>query len=228
MALHAGADIVDLKDPSQGALGALGPETIAACVARIKGRAAVSATIGDLPMHGETVREGVRATADRGVDYIKLGLFPGGDPESCLDLLAADGAHASLILVAFADALPGFDAISAAARIGARGVMLDTMGKGLGSLLDHLPLKALARFVDAAKGEGLTVGLAGSLRAAHVPSLLRLNPDLLGFRGALCHGGSRDASLDPAACAAIRALIPAENNAQPIAQRLESRAAALC
>ncbi len=48
-----------------------------------------------------------------------------------------------------------------------------------------------AGHIAAAKAEGLVVGLAGSLQARHVPSLLALAPDLLGFRGALCHGGDR-------------------------------------
>ncbi len=37
MAIGAGADIIDLKDPGQGALGALAPDTIAACVRRVAG-----------------------------------------------------------------------------------------------------------------------------------------------------------------------------------------------
>jgi dihydroneopterin aldolase len=41
-----------------------------------------------------------------------------------------------------------------------------------------------------------------------VPLLLPLQPDLLGFRGALCRGGTREAALDAEACAAIRARIP--------------------
>lgn len=207
MALGAGADIIDLKDPHQGALGALHPETIEACVRGVAGRAPVSATIGDLPLQGEIIRDAVLATAASGVDYVKLGLFP-GDGESSLNLLQAETLRVRLILVLFADALPDFDAVAAASRIGAEGVMLDTLGKTAGSLLEHVSLDALARFVAAAKAEGLMVGLAGSLRASHVPKLLALEPDLLGFRGALCHGGARAQSLDPVAFAAIRALIP--------------------
>ena len=66
----------------------------------------------------------------------------------------------------------------------------------------------LADCIASAKAEGLIVGLAGSLQARHVPSLVALQPDLLGFRGALCHGGDRAIPLDPARLAAIRALIP--------------------
>ena len=39
-------------------------------------------------------------------------------------------------------------------------------------------------------------------------AFVALEPDLLGFRGALCHGGDRARPLDPERLAAIRALIP--------------------
>jgi uncharacterized protein (UPF0264 family) len=207
-ALEAGADIIDLKDPGSGTLGALDRDTIEACVDRVAARAPVSATIGDLPMQGEMVCAAVQATASLGVDYVKLGLFPGGDAPACVGLLAEQASTAPFILVVFADALPDFDAIAAAARIGAHGVMLDTMGKKSGSLLDHFSRDALAGFIGAARAAGLTVGLAGALRAAHLSDLLRLEPDLIGFRGALCRRGSREAPLDPGACAEIRALMP--------------------
>jgi dihydroneopterin aldolase len=212
-ALASGADIIDLKDPARGALGALASGTIAQCVAAISGRAEMSATVGDLPMVPAIVRNAVLATAATGVDYVKLGLFPGGDAQGCLNLLAnplADETRAvRLILVVFADAPPSFDAIGAASRFRASGIRLDTMRKDGRSLLDHVPLDRLADFVAAGRAEGLLVGLAGSLKAAQVPALLPLKPDLLGFRGALCRNGARGASLDATACAAIRALIPA-------------------
>lgn len=208
IALAAGADIIDLKEPSRGALGAVEPAIVKAALQHIAGRARVSATAGDLPMRAETVRERVAAIAACGVDYVKLGLRPEGDPQDCLQILGAPELAARLILVLFADRLPDFDAVAAASRMGAAGIMLDTAGKGGGSLLDHMPPEALARFVAGARQHGLTVGLAGSLRREHVPALLALEPDLLGFRGALCHDGVRGGALDPVACRALRALIP--------------------
>jgi (5-formylfuran-3-yl)methyl phosphate synthase len=228
MARGAGADVIDLKDPGQGALGALPLATIAASVRSIAGRVAVSATIGDLPLDGAIVRDTVRATSAAGVDYVKLGLFPGTATASFLSLLAAETPGVRLILVLFADALPDFDAVRAAARIGASGVMLDTLGKEAGSLLDHLTLEAVARFVAAAKTEGLMVGLAGSLKAKHVPALLALGPDLLGFRGALCRGGARNAGFNPVAAASIRTLIPPMRPAPPKAESPALAPQALC
>lgn len=208
MALGAGADIIDLKDPSQGALGALAPGAIALCVRTVAGRAPMSATIGDLPLGSKTLRDAVLTTASLGIDYVKLGLFPDRDAERSLDSLTPKAAQFRLILVLFADALPQFDAIELAARIGACGVMFDTLGKGAGALPDHLAPAVLAPQLASAKARGLTVGLAGSLRARHVPGLLALDPDLLGFRGALCRGGNRTEPLDPGRLASIRALIP--------------------
>jgi uncharacterized protein (UPF0264 family) len=207
-ALAADADIIDLKDPARGALGALNADIIATSITAIAGRAEISATVGDLPMEAQTVRSAVLATAATGVDYVKLGVFPDGDAQGCLNLLAPEAKAVRLILVVFADALPNFNVVNAATLIGAAGVMLDTARKEGRSLLDHLPIGQIADFIAGAHARELLVGLAGSLRARDVPRLLPLEPDLLGFRGALCQDAARGAALDQKACASIRALIP--------------------
>ena len=208
LAIGAGADIVDLKDPGEGALGALALETIEACVRAIGGRVPVSATVGDLPLEETAVRAAVLATASRGVDYVKLGLFPEGDTERTLQGLVPLTPHIRLILVLFADALPGFDAVTLAGRIGAAGLMLDTLGKRGVSLPEFVSPEGLRALISSARAKGLAIGLAGSLHAGDVPVLLTLGPDLLGFRGALCREGRRGEPLDPVRLARIRALIP--------------------
>ena len=231
IALGARADIIDVKDPDRGALGALDPDTTRAILAAVAGHAPVSATIGDLPMQPSAIRNAVLERAALGVDYVKIGLFPGGDPGGCLDGLRPVARSIRLVVVLFADRPLAFDAVAAAAQMGAAGIMLDTASKGAGSLLGHLDLRAITRFVTDARAQGLIVGLAGSLTGAEVPELLQLRPDLLGFRGALCHG-SRNAALDPLACAVIRALIPEAGLApipRPEAELPEAAAAeALC
>ena len=229
-ALLANADIVDLKDPAQGALGAVDLEATRRAVALIAGRVPISATIGDLPMQAEAIRDAVIERASCGVDYVKFGLFPGGDPQACFQALRPIASCVRLILVLFADALPTFDAVSAAARMGAAGIMLDTADKPAGSLLTHIDSSGIASFVAHAKAQGLMVGLAGSLKAADIPELLTLSPDLLGFRGALCRG-QRSASLDSVSCASIRALIPhigLPAETKPTARMTEAAAQALC
>jgi len=212
IAVGAGADIVDLKDPGQGALGALDLESIEVCVRAVGGRVPVSATIGDLPLEEKVVSTAVLTTAARGVDYVKLGLLPDGDAVRCLNGLAGLAAKIRLIVVLFADALPEIDAVGVAARIGASGIMFDTLGKSGAALPDLISRARLADFLAAARARSMTVGLAGSLKARHVLDLLALGPDLLGFRGALCRDGERDKSLDKARLAAVRALIPRESS----------------
>lgn len=230
IALVSRADIIDLKEPARGALGALDRASTESVVSFIGGRVAVSATIGDLPMQPASIIHAVRERASLGVDYVKIGLFAEGDPQACLDALRSVTAGIRLIVVVFADRLPCFDAVAAADAMGAVGIMLDTADKSVGSLLARLDRREIAGFVARAKSHGLMVGLAGSLAADDVPKLLPLAPDLIGFRGALC-GGERGASLDPAACASIRALIPGQipaSTGHPAEAFNPSAAEALC
>ncbi|MEN8197292.1 MAG: (5-formylfuran-3-yl)methyl phosphate synthase [Pseudomonadota bacterium] len=74
--LRAGADIIDLKAPAAGALGALATRDVEAIVQRISSQRPVSATIGDLPLIPATVADAVAAMAATGVDFIKIGFSP--------------------------------------------------------------------------------------------------------------------------------------------------------
>ncbi len=207
VALRGGADLIDLKEPRAGALGALPPDVIRAVVAYVAGRRPVSATIGDLPMRPAQVVGAVARTAALGVDYVKIGIFPGGAPEACVDALAPLArAGSALVALLFADGSPDFRLADRAARNGFAGVMLDTMRKEGGGLRRFLDERALRRFVDRAHANTLLAGLAGSLRSTDIPALLPLQPDYLGFRGALC-SGDRAGNLDPALLAAVKAMV---------------------
>lgn len=204
LALQANVDIIDLKQPSQGALGALPIENIRSIVQAVDGRKPLSATVGDLPMQPDIVAAAVTEMAQTGVDYIKIGFFPGGDWQVVIAALQAQVQPGlKLIAVLFADAPFDMDIIAALAAAGFTGVMLDTMGKHQGSLLTALPKETLAAFVAAAQAHGLLCGLAGSLRKEHIAALLPLQADYLGFRGALCREKQRTAQLDEAALAEI-------------------------
>lgn len=207
MARDAGVDLIDLKDPTRGALGALSQERIHAILDTLDGHP-TSATIGDLPLRGDTIAEAVRKIGQTGVDFVKIGFFPGDDLDETLDTLQSLTHDYSLIAVLFADYMIALPLIDTLAGIGFKGVMLDTAGKGRGSLTQLKPLTFLERFVDTARQCGLLTGLAGSLRQRDIPLLLPLAPDYLGFRGALCRKNERTAELDPTRLARIRQAIP--------------------
>jgi dihydroneopterin aldolase len=213
VALSAGVDIVDLKDPKAGALGAVSTQTIRRTISLIAGRAPVSAVCGDLPMEAETIRAKAEEIAATGVDYVKIGFFPSANAAACAAALAPLAARTKLIAVLFADLAPDFELLPVFAKHRFHGAMVDTANKANGRLLDHLPPEHIPGFIDRAKSLGLMVGLSGSLEAPDIPRLLPFAPDFLGFRGALCGQSGRVGSISAEAVSQIRELVPEESRA---------------
>lgn len=205
--LSNGADIIDCKEPGQGALGALPVATVAQVVSLVAEKKPVSATVGDLPMRPRLLRVAVEAMAHTRVTFVKVGFFPGPYSKRCIDELAKLTPRVRVVAVLFADRTPELDLVERLARAGFAGVMLDTADKASGGLRSHMSIESLAAFVQSARGHGLLAGLAGSLKIEDVAALLPLAPDYLGFRGALCADAARTGNLSAARCAAIRAAI---------------------
>jgi uncharacterized protein (UPF0264 family) len=205
LVLNAEVDIIDLKQPEQGALGALEVSDVKKIVAEIAGRCPVSATIGDLPMQPELVYNAVKAMSETGVDYIKICFFPGDDWKGTVNKLAElTGQNHALIAVLFADTQFDFAIISLLKVAGFKGVMLDTMNKKSGALLQVMSMAKIVGFIAQVKKLELMCGLAGSLRLEDIPVLLPNKVDYLGFRGALCEGQNRSGQLNKQAVMQIK------------------------
>jgi len=185
-ALAGGAEIIDFKDPANGALGAVAPDVIERGIALLANRALASATAGDCPLEAHILIEAARRIGATGVDYVKLGLLPGLALPACIDALRAVARDYRLVAVFFADREAPLMALELLRAAGFAGVMLDTFNKASGGLRRHLTDPELARFVHAARQAALMTGLAGSLTLEDIPALVQIGPDLLGFRGALC------------------------------------------
>lgn len=204
--LNTSVDIIDLKQPERGALGALDTETVAKIVRLVNQQKPVSATVGDLPMQAMIVYNAVKTMVTTGVDYIKIGFFPGGDWQATLDKLSTITQQGyQLIAVLFADSPLDMSVIQLIKKSGFSGVMLDTMDKSQGSLLQIMDLSEIQTFVSAANNSKLLCGLAGSLKEKDIQKLLHLDIDYLGFRGALCDQHDRIAKLDSVAIKLISA-----------------------
>ena len=195
LAARGGAHFIDLKEPSEGALGGLPPATIRAIVAALRAHGhtqPVSATIGDVPMHAQTeIANRVEAVGACGVDYVKVGVEAAPQAQGVLGWLA--GCGYPVVPVFIADRGLDADLIGWAATLGFPGLMADTADKHAGSLFEVVEPAALRRFVSIARGAGRMVGLAGALRVAHLPRLAELGPDFAGFRTAVCAGDRRGA-----------------------------------
>ncbi len=213
-AIVEGADIIDLKDPFQGPLGALPIATIRDVVAATAGRRLVSAVAGNLEMVPALLHDAAETLAATGVDYVKIGFFPSDSAAACVDALQPLAGRVQLIAVLFADHAIDLPLLPRFAAAGFAGVMLDTAMKGKGRLIDHMNIAMLKDFVDRCRDVKLTVGLAGALEPPDISRLLLLEPGFLGFRGALCAGRDRKAGLAAAHVKLIRDLIPRERAAK--------------
>lgn len=225
MALAAGADIIDLKDPRRGALGALPSAAIRSAVRAVAGRRTVSATAGDLPMQPGIVIDAAARIAELGVDIVKVGIFPGGHPAACITELARlTSRGVRIVAVLFADRVPDFSLMDRLRASGFAGAMLDTADKHGGGLRRHLDDLALGDFVDSVRRCGMISGLAGSLTLADIAPLARLGPDYLGFRGALCAAG-RTSALDVDRASTVRAALDRASHYGDSAARIATAAA---
>lgn len=192
--LECGADIVDLKNPHAGALGALPLDTVRDIVRFVDGRKPVSATIGDLPMQPALLANAISEMSDTGVDIVKIGFFEqpaeAGQYAACLQGMARLARSMQLVAVMFADGT-FHPEVQDMADAGFYGVMLDTATKDGRSLREVYTSEQLQDFVRQARQHALLVGLAGALQVQDIYELLRYQPDYLGFRSALCANGMR-------------------------------------
>lgn len=218
IALECGADIIDLKDPDQGALGALPLELVTEIVAFVnaKGeseRKVTSATIGDLSMEPELLLKHVLALLKTKVDIIKIGFFKDSsikftDYQPCLEVLkAVSESGVLLIAVLFAEYDYPDSLVIAIKNAGFYGVMFDTAGKNGATFLDYFSVEEIKEIAHNVQAQGLLFGLAGSLNLQHVAMAKAIAPDYMGFRGGVCINNQRRSKLDPEKIKAIREAI---------------------
>ncbi|GAA5053374.1 (5-formylfuran-3-yl)methyl phosphate synthase [Streptomyces similanensis] len=211
-------DIVDVKKPDEGSLGANYPWVIRAIRDAVPADKPVSATVGDVPYKPGTVAQAALGAAVSGATYIKVGLYGCTTPDQAVEVMrgvvrAVKDFRPDALVVAsgYADAhrigcvnplaLPDI-----ARRSGSDGAMLDTAIKDGSRLFDHTPPDVCAQFVRLAHEGGLLAALAGSVKAGDLDELARIGTDIVGVRGAVCEGGDRNAGrIQPELVAAFRA-----------------------
>jgi uncharacterized protein (UPF0264 family) len=217
-AVAGGADIVDVKNPAEGSLGAPAPATIAAVRGAVPASIPVSAAIGDMPHLPGTAALAAAGAAHAGAAYVKVGLRASPGLEDAVALLRAiagalaDHPSVSLVAGAYADAerapgrpLPPALLPRAARAAGAQVCLLDTALKDGRGLFEWLSAAALTEIVEEAHDGGLEVALAGSLRREDLLAVRALGADIAGVRSAACLAGARTGSLDAARVEGLRA-----------------------
>lgn len=213
IALAHGADLIDLKDPHQGALGALPVHTIQEVVNfvganRTSQQQYTSATVGDLPMQADLIAQQVLKIANTKVDFVKIGFFESEDYQPCLaalQLIVQQGVK--LIAVLFAEMQYPEQLIDDIKAAGFYGLMLDTAQKNGGTFMDYYTHEQMALFASRVKNNAMAFGLAGSLNIQHLEKVRAYHPTYIGFRGGVSVSNQRKLNLDAVKIKAIRTIL---------------------
>jgi len=183
-----------------------------------------------------------------GLDYVKVGLThpsPAKIRALADGSMVANAANAAntpqKVLVLFAEQYsykPSYksshnsssksscepDIFSAAKSAGFSVIMLDTLNKEGANLAKVLTTKQILEFIQAAHQNKLKCGLAGGLNTTLTKRYLNLKvkPDILGFRGALC--SDKRQNLCPNKTHQLGLLFPSQANANAAALQFNSDA----
>jgi len=198
------ADIIDVKNPAEGSLGANFPWIIQTIRKEIPLSIPVSATIGDVPFKPGSVALAALGAIYCGVSYVKVGLPQIHNVAEGVEIMSAVKktvetfqSPVKIVVAGYAEGESnGFiDPLlipDIAAQSSCEVAMLDTFSKENGkSLFDYLSIDILTEFISKAKEYNLTTALGGSLKIEHIPLLKELQPDIIGIRGAACEQGDR-------------------------------------
>ncbi len=227
LAVHNQADIIDLKEPLEGPLGAVSTPVVRSVLRETPPHVPVGYALGewiDWRASGELPR------VPSGVSYLKVGLS---------GLVAATSSNADTriwaeefrrwraevsricagptpiwVAVAYADwRIADAPRPEAVVEMATPEASEDSEGHGFGALLvdtyrkdgspdalfKWLDEDGVSRLVAAAHLAGLEVALAGALTRDGAETASALGADIVGVRSAVCRDRRRDAPLDPAA-----------------------------
>ena len=218
VALAAGVDIIDLKDPENGALGALDAVTSANILQVINGAATVSATVGE---HHTSIKElifDIRSCVEIGVDIVKIAvstLFYEADFRMEICKLTNEGVK--IVAVFFADEPIDLNLFKNMQQMGFFGAMLDTNNKQQ-SLLQTLTTSDLQIFTQKCNQHQLQFGFAGSLKSQDIAKLMMFNPTYIGFRGGVCENNVRKLALSACKVLEVKNMLHESNKINENAQ----------
>jgi len=203
-AIEGGADIVDVKNPKEGSLGANFPWVIKSISELTPEGMYVSATLGDVPYKPGTVSLAAAGAVVSGADYIQVGLYGTKNYEEALEVMenvvktVKDSNEDAVVVAAgYADAhrVGAVDPMAiprVAADAGADLAMVDTAVKDGKTLFDFMDEEALTKFNDITHDYGLESALAGSVKKEQLEMLYDIGCDVVGICGAACVGGDRN------------------------------------
>ncbi len=189
-AIEGGADIIDVKEPSRGPLGAADLETLQEIAIAVARRKPLSAALGEL-------REAAfnpPTVSLKEYGWLKFGASQFENPTDLRTRWVRAGkwigGYSQLVVAAYAD-------YQVAKTISPRQIalelrstfsifLLDTFSKSSQSLFDFKSPAVLLKLRDEVHAGGAKFAVAGSLKIEHAKMIALFRPDIVGIRGAAC------------------------------------------
>ncbi len=202
-AIAGGADIIDVKNPLEGSLGANFPWMIRQIRDITPRELEVSAAIGDFHNKPGTASLAALGAAVSGVDYVKVGLYSVNTYQDALYLskqvvrsVKDYNLKIKVVIAGYADAyrINSIDPLlipQVASEAGADIAMVDTAIKDGVGLLDLWTLDKIENFIQDAHNRNILAALAGSIKKEDIPLIYNLGADVVGIRGAACEKSDR-------------------------------------
>ncbi|HEY4232849.1 MAG TPA: (5-formylfuran-3-yl)methyl phosphate synthase [Lacipirellulaceae bacterium] len=215
VALDGGADVIDVKEPNRGSLGAADTDAIAAVVAAVAGRAPISVAAGELLDWPTNMSPQFVDAVDGRAAFVKLGLA-GCSAETdwqarWREAFDALDDRVQSVAVVYADwqaarAPTPDETLAHAQQCGCRVILVDTWNKSFGDLFGCWTAENLAEFAHRVRAAGIHLVLAGSLKPLTLAKAVSLRPALVAVRGAVCEG-DRGGTVSRSRVEAVRAAL---------------------
>ena len=199
-ALQGGADIVDVKNLQEALVGSAHPGIVKEVREAVPSERHASVTLGVVPNQVGTVAMAVYTAGVLNATSVKVGFMKTEYNLAVETLLASkealSGTETKLIGSLFADnsLYDGLDPhlmIDLAKAGECDGFLIDTLTKDGRNLFDFMTESELREMVFAGRELGSSTALSGHLRIQDLDELSRINPDIVGVRGAVCAVGER-------------------------------------
>ena len=204
--MEAGCDLLDIKEPSRGALGRADRNIVMDIVKyrdRYSPQIPISIALGELCEESDKqlLMPGLRS------DYQKWGTS-NFQPEF-IPFIPDSKKNVGVYYVDYQNCgginLPELLKIDELFNSGV--ILFDTFNKADRGLLDILSKAELSEQTENCRQRGLEVGLAGKIRLEQIESLLELDFQILALRSAVCKGNDRKSELDQQLIVQIKKLI---------------------
>jgi uncharacterized protein (UPF0264 family) len=195
-------DIIDLKNPHEGSLGAPNISLVKKVHKKIEPvsqNIEYSVAIGDFPYLPGTASMAAFGLSHIPINYLKIGLLGPSNLDEAIHLSSEVVSSVRLVnpkikvvLVGYADhrkinqSVDPLTIPEIAYKSNADVAMVDTKIKDGTSLFSHLTLVQIHKFVSLCKDMNLKSALAGSLQFTDLENIKKIKPDIIGVRSMVC------------------------------------------